>query len=147
MAIKVQSMETPTTIVVGELPMSTPIASTFLLNPQWQQWMSSIATWVTKSQAVTRGKLTDDLKVEYGDYICVRSGNLVTVQGTLVAGTYNTISLLGIPVPPASDALIHFNGTTGVLSMESVLSVAITSTATINFSGTYIALKEKFVKE
>jgi hypothetical protein len=149
MAVNLKTNEIPTTIVVGEIPLAEPIASTFTLTQPWQRWMTTLATWVTKSQSIVSGSLYNGDTV-CGSYTTNRSSNVVVVQGKLNAGAYDTISITGIPVPPMVKTLISFKGTTdalGILGTDSTLNVSVTGASDIIFTGTYIAQKEKFVKE
>lgn len=149
MAVQVKSNNIPTTCYVGEIPLSTPVSGKDLVVPQWQKWLSALATFITKSQAICEGELLNG-RVSCGKYTANRTGNVVVVQGELNAGSYSTITIEGMPVPPTVPAILTFKGDAvalGILGTDGTLTTDVVGAGTIVFTGTYIAQKEKFIKE
>lgn len=134
---------TPVTVTVGEVPLSAPFfESQNKMTPIWNKWLSSISTWITKSQEVKNGSFTlGDAIV--GSYIAVRTGNIIVINGSINAGTYTNTTIMGIPVTPKVSVPVLLSGNivdSGVILTDKTLNINLTSTAPILISATYIAV-------
>lgn len=131
------STNTPTTVQVPETPIQTPLIDKGGISTKWLKWLSILGTWVMNAQEVKQ--ITDTNGVNY----MTRIGNMVTVSGSLVPGTYTGTTVASMNIPPVIQSVVAFsNGAMGIIGTDGNLSVTTTSTSTLYFTATYIAGKE-----
>ena len=132
---------TPVTVTVGEVPLSAPFFENMnKMTPIWNKWLSSVSTWITKSQEIKNGVFKNVDGTEIGSYISVRTGNIIVINGSLNAGSYSSTTIMGIPVTPKIQSLMLVSGGSGVINMDKTLTVTSESGSNILLSATYIAV-------
>lgn len=135
----------PTTVAVGEPPLTTPLSGSITTPPAWQRWFAVIGTWIKASGEVCHGDLLNESGSVVGSYDAVRSGMQVTVQGSIIAGTFNTYKIMGFPIKPSVAIPVLLSNGTAVLGADGAFTA--TTTGPTTFNATYIAATDKFTRE
>ena len=133
---------TPVSIKVAEVPLSTPIFEKLTMCATWNKWFSQLGTYITRAQENKSGDLTYN-GATIGTFRATRNGNIVQVNADIVAGTYDGIIVTGMPVMPIMDSPVLVQGGLGTLKTNGDMSIKVTSAFKILISASYIAAAPK----
>ena len=128
----------PQTIKVGETPIKNPISTDGVLTSTWNKWLSTIGTYLTKSQENKSGSFVSNGST-IGSWKANRVGNVITLNGSFVAGTYSGITVTGAPVAPLENIPVLVIGGTASMDTDGKITLSASSESTILLAASYLA--------
>lgn len=133
---------TPVSIKVAEVPLSTPLFEKLTLVSTWNKWFSQLGTYITRAQENKSGELIYN-GASIGTFRATRNGNIIQVNADIVAGSYDGITVTGMPVMPIMDSPVLVQGGLGTLKTNGELTLKVSSVFKILISASYIAAAPK----